>query len=233
MGTLSLGLIPKSLQYNLLNDISYQELIGKGNPELYGNGYKIRRVAHLAFEKMVSAAKNSGIEIQSVSSYRSFKRQNQIWERKFLTNQQKGLSPINNLKKIIEYSTIPGTSRHHWGTDLDLIDISVNRPARVLQPKHFNDGGCFRNFKLWMDQHANSYGFHLVYTDTKDRKGFKYEPWHYSYKPLSSEYLKAYRKLDLNTLINSENIKGNQYFTKKFIADYIEHNILDINPALL
>jgi len=233
LGTVGLGLIPKVMQYNLLNDISYQELIGKGNPVLYGTDYKIRSEAYLAFKKMVSSAKISGIQIQSVSSYRSFKRQNQIWKRKFLSNQQKGLSPSNNVKKIIEYSTIPGTSRHHWGTDLDLIDISVDRPASVLQPKHFEDGGCFRKFKLWMDQNANRYGFHLVYTDTKNRKGFKYEPWHYSYKPLSSEYLKAYRKLDLNTLINSENIEGNQYFTKNFIADYIQYNILEINPELL
>ena len=84
-----------------------------------------------------------------------------------------------------------------------------------------------------MDTHANRFGFYLVYTNTHNRKGFKYEPWHYSYKPLSQNYLKAYRKLDIKTIITSERLMGHNYFSEGFINAYLNENILDINPELL
>ncbi|WP_047544643.1 M15 family metallopeptidase [Psychroserpens sp. Hel_I_66] len=213
--------------------ISYNALIGKGSPEVFGNGYKLRKQAYDAFLKMSEEALKSNINIQAVSSYRDFAHQNRIWDRKYKQNINKGLSPQESIKKIIEYSTIPGTSRHHWATDIDLIDANVSQPGNVLNPKHFGGTGCFSKFKTWMDHHANSFGFYLVYTNDKDRKGFKYEPWHYSYKPLSLHYLKAYQKLDLRTIINSEQLMGCEHFSEEFIIDYLNENILDINPELL
>ena len=84
-----------------------------------------------------------------------------------------------------------------------------------------------------MDIHVNSFGFYLVYTDNANRKGFKYEPWHYTYKPLSKQYLDDYQKLNLIDILKKEKIIGNEYFTKEFIQNYINGNILDINPKLL
>ena len=71
---------------------------------------------------MKQAAAEDGIQIKIVSSSRSFERQLAIWNAKYIQNEENGLDPIENIRKIIEYSTIPGTSRHHWGTELDLID---------------------------------------------------------------------------------------------------------------
>ncbi|MFK7783215.1 M15 family metallopeptidase [Psychroserpens sp.] len=215
------------------NEISYQELIGKGNPKLYGDGFQLREEAYDAFMKMKTEALKSDIRIHIVSSYRGFNHQNRIWERKYNRNISKGLSPQESIKKIIEYSTIPGTSRHHWATDIDIIDTNVTQPSSVLQPKHFETEGCFRKLKLWMDQNANTFGFYLVYTSSPSRKGFKYEPWHYSYKPLSSHYLSQYRKLRIKDIIANENLLGNSYFSEEFITNYLNHNILDINPELL
>ncbi len=84
-----------------------------------------------------------------------------------------------------------------------------------------------------MDLNACLYGFYLVYNDETDREGFKYEPWHYSYKPLSQTYLQEYKKLDLSTIIKAENVMGNEHFTQKFITNYLNKHILDINPILL
>ena len=168
-----------------------------------------------------------------MSSYRSFNHQNRIWTRKFNRNITKGLSPEDSINRIIEYSTIPGTSRHHWATDIDIIDGNVDQPSSVLQAKHFEGNGCYRKLKLWMDDHAKSFGFHLVYTKTLNRKGFKYEPWHYSYKPLSKQYLLQFKTMNIKDIIENENLIGSKYFSNDFISNYLNHNILDINPELL
>lgn len=215
------------------SQISYEELIGKGNPELYGEGFKLRKNAYDAFLRMKAEALKSDIHIKVVSSYRGFDHQNRIWERKYNRFMSRGLTPTESLRKIIEYSTIPGTSRHHWGTDIDIIDANAVQPNSVLQPRHFEKQGCYRALKLWMDKNSEDYGFYLVYTNEATRKGFNYEPWHYSYKPLSKPYLNQYKSLDIKTIITNENLLGNTFFTEEFISKYLNHNILDINPELL
>ncbi|RMB56101.1 D-alanyl-D-alanine carboxypeptidase family protein [Dokdonia sinensis] len=214
--------------------ISEEELLGKGNPDMTsGDGYRLRPEAAQAFELLKTAALKDGISIKVVSSYRDYDHQNRIWERKYKRFRESGLTPLKSIEKIIEYSTIPGTSRHHWGTDIDLIDSTPKVKGDVLVPSKFHGTGPFCKFKEWMDAHANEYGFYLVYTDAINRKGFKYEPWHYSYKPLSQEYLKEYKKLDIQVRLGAAQLMGAGYFTKDFINRYRTENIMDINPALL
>jgi len=213
--------------------ISDDELIGKGKPKLYGEGFKLREEAYIAFKKMQTEALKSDIKIGAVSSYRGFAHQKRIWERKFTSNEALGLSPTENIKKIIEYSTIPGTSRHHWGTDIDIYQTNVKQPNGKLLENNFHNNGAYCKLKEWMDTNAKNYGFYLVYTDLPNRKGFKYEPWHYSYKPLSSLYLKAYRQIAIKQILKSNDLIGSEHFTNAFITDYTKENILDINPELL
>lgn len=231
LSSVAMGILPQlSFQHS---DLSYEELIGKGNPTLYGNGFQIRKEAFDAFTKMRNAALKDNISIQVVSSYRNFAHQNRIWERKYKNNTQQGLSPEKAIQKIIEYSTIPGTSRHHWGTDMDIIDANVSQPKNVLSPSHFEGNGSYVKLKKWMDANSKDYGFYLVYTDKPGRKGFKYEPWHYSYKALSCGYLDAYRKLNLKDILNKESLLGHEHLTDSFLDSYYTENILDINPELL
>jgi len=213
--------------------LSTQELMGKGTPKLYGNGYKLRKDAHLAFLKLKAAALKEGINIQVVSSYRNFDHQKRIWKRKYNRYINQGLTATQSIQKIIEYSTIPGTSRHHWGTDLDIVDASVKQPSNLLNPKHFDSLGPFCKLKEWMDINATEYGFYLVYTDLPNRKGFKYEPWHYTYKPLSKSYLAQYKNLDIKTILKNSKLDGSHAFSNNYIDAYISENILDINPELL
>lgn len=213
--------------------ISSEELIGKGSPTLFGEGYNLREEAHLAFLKMKAEAEKDGINLAAVSSYRSYSHQKRIWERKFKRFKSQGLSTENSINKIIEYSTIPGTSRHHWGTDIDIYDANKKHSGGILQPENYHGNGPFCKLKEWMDTHANTYGFYLVYTDNANRKGFKYEPWHYSYKALSYDYLKAYKTLDIVDILKKDQLSGSDHFSKAFIKSYTDQNILDINPALL
>jgi len=231
--TLALGLWPTLSAFQNM-EIPISELMGKGSPNLVsGSSYRLRPEVATAFEKLKNAAANDGIIIKVVSSYRDYAHQNRIWERKYRRFRESGLTPNASIEKIIEYSTIPGTSRHHWGTDLDLIDGSKNVEGDVLVPSKFHGTGPFCKFKEWMDKNAATYDFHLVYTDVLERKGFNYEPWHYSYAPLSIPYLKTYNKLDIKTLLQQEKIRGSAHLSDAFINRYRKENILDINPILL
>ena len=183
---------------------------------------------------MKRAAYSDGIDLKIVSSYRNFYRQEGIWERKYLQyTEEKGMTKLGAIEKIIEYSTIPGTSRHHWGTDIDIIDGYPKTTGDVLVPEKFGEGGPFALLKKWMDDNANKYGFYLVYTDNPKRKGFKYEPWHYSYAPISIPMLKTFRRKNIFKLLLEEDIIGKENFTSGFLKGYIQNNILDINPDLL
>ncbi|MCA4776578.1 M15 family metallopeptidase [Empedobacter falsenii] len=208
------------------------DLIGKGNPAMVGKGYKLLPEVAEQFELMKADALKAGFKIHVISSYRNYTYQNGIWERKYRANQAKKIGAKQNIEKIIEYSTIPGTSRHHWGTDLDIIDGTRGIPADPLNEKHFNEGGSMRKFKLWLDENASKYGFYLVYTNEASRKGFKYEPWHFTYKSISEPMLQAYKKLDIKKILQENKLLGSENFTDDFIEKYRTENILDINPVI-
>jgi LAS superfamily LD-carboxypeptidase LdcB len=212
------------------------QLIGKGNPYITGNSYtqKMHKQTKVAFLKMKAAAAKENIIIETVSAYRSFERQKEIFEGKYKRFTGQGLSPKQALSKIIEYSTIPGTSRHHWGTDIDIIQGNIqDRPLSVLQEKHFYGQGAFCGLKVWLTKNASTFGFYEVYTKDANRKGFYHEPWHFSYKPISKPMLMAYKKLDIKSILQQEKIAGSEHFTDSFIEKYIKEHMLDINPELL
>lgn len=216
------------------DEYSIEELMGKADIDLYGEGINLRKEAHDAFLEMKKAAQLDGIDIKIVSSFRSFDRQLAIFERKYdRFTEDDGMEPLAAIDKIIEYSTIPGTSRHHWGTDIDIIDGSKKVEGDVLVPEKFGEGAPFEDFKKWMDENSKKYGYHLVYTDDPKRRGFKYEPWHYSYAPLSIPMLTAFRKKNILQLLEKEDFMGLEHFTNGFVNSYIHNNILDINPELL
>lgn len=215
-------------------EYSMEELMGKIDLELYGEGINLRKEAYDAFIEMRTAALKDGINIKIVSSFRSFDRQVSIFERKFINYTDKeGLKPLEAIDKIIEYSTIPGTSRHHWGTDIDIVEGSIEVTGDVLVPEKFGPGGPYALLKAWMDANSEKYGYFLVYTDNPRRRGFKYEPWHYSYAPLSIPMLATFRKKNIMSYLEKENFLGREHFTAGFVKTYITDQILDINPALL
>ena len=212
---------------------SEKALTGRGDLTLEGTSFKLQKEVFSAFNKMKNAALEDGINIKIVSGYRSFSRQKSIWNRKYNLYISQGLTPNAALQKIIEYSTIPGTSRHHWGTDFDIIDASVKAPKSLLVESNYENNGVFVKLKKWMDTHAESFGFYLVYTNNNSRKGFKYEPWHYTYKPLSKQMLLEFNKIDLIQFYKNIELDGSQYLTKEFLKKYISDNILDINIDLI
>lgn len=213
-------------------DYSNLALTGRGDLELVGNKLKLHPEAYAAFLKMKQAAIKEGIAIKILSGYRSFSAQRNIWNKKYKKYTAQGMSPEKVLDKIIEYSTLPGTSRHHWGTEIDIIDDAANKPRNYLVEKNFAKGGSYVKLKEWMDLNSEKFGFYLVYTNNAYRKGFKYEPWHYSYKPISYGCFKKFLKSDLIKMLQSIDILGKHYLTNDFITNYFSEQIQDINPQL-
>jgi LAS superfamily LD-carboxypeptidase LdcB len=212
------------------NNWTKEELVGKKRPELKGEGCNLRPEVAEAFSKMRLAAKDSGITIYSVSSYRDFNRQKGIWERKWARYESKGLKGINIANEIIKYSTIPGTSRHHWGTDLDVIDTNIKLSGDKLLAKHFMKEGAYDKLHTWLTKNASDYGFYLVYTNDVSRKGFNYEPWHLSYKPIAQEMFRAYKNIDWKKELLG--VKGIASLPDNFFLKYQKEQIEDINPVL-
>ena len=213
--------------------VDLEIIIGKSQSNLVGDSIRLEVNTYKAFKKMEAAAKRDGIYLKIVSAYRGFERQKLIWNNKYekFTNDF-SLEPEKAISEIIRFSTVPGTSRHHWGTDIDIIDGNFPDEENVLVSEKFEKDGLFYNMKNWLDNNSENFGFYLTYTNDKNRKGFEFEPWHYSYKPVSVKYYRALIKTDLKKIIKNLDINGSDYFDKSFIDAYIAENIMDINPDL-
>ncbi len=222
------------LNFTAYSQIKYSEeaLTGKENLILVGEDNKLQKEVYEAFKMMKNEALKEGILIEIVSAYRSYNRQNKIWSRKYNNYISEGLLPQQAIQKIINYSTIPGTSRHHWGTDIDIIDGAITAPKKLLTEGNYNEGGVYSNLKIWMDTNSEKYGFYLVYNNNQARKGFKYEPWHYSFKKLSKPMLHQFLKVNLFKLYEVEKLEGAEFISIEFLQKYSNENILDINSNL-
>ena len=212
----------------------HKQLIGKDSTHLKSfEGHHLTSEAGKAYYKMKLAAFKDSINIKLVSAFRSYQRQKQIWNRKYKYYKEQGLSNNEIFDKITDYSTFPGTSRHHWGTEIDIIAINENMPMRnVLNEKHFKKGGAFHKMYQWLQENANKFGFYEVYTNESTRKGFSYEPWHYSYQPESKENLKIYLENNLYDHCLNLSVKGLEKIDQRLKTRYLEEQILDINPLL-
>lgn len=213
--------------------MNLDQLIGLNDKNLMGDSIKLESETYYAFKKMQIAAKKDGINLKIISAYRDYERQKLIWNNKYKKfTEEYSLNPNEAILEIIRFSTIPGTSRHHWGTDIDIIDGNFPDEENVLVSEKFEKDGLFYKLKNWLDNNSKNFGFYLTYTNDKNRKGFEFEPWHYSYKPVSVKYYRALIKTDLKKIIKGLDINGSDYFDESFIDAYIAENIMDINPDL-
>jgi len=207
-------------------------LLGKENlKETLKSG--LLHEAYLKFKQMQNDAKKEGIEIEIVSGYRSYEKQKDIWNNKYNKNFENGILGIKNINRIIQYSTLPGTSRHHWGTDIDIIDKRFVPKGDLLIEKNYAENGIYSQLFYWMKKNSKKYGFYLVYDDSPKRKGFKFEPWHYSYKPLSVIFLRRFIEGNLLFKITQDSsLLGRQFIHDSFLESYLKENILDVSVDL-
>jgi LAS superfamily LD-carboxypeptidase LdcB len=153
-----------------------------------GDPYVLHKETYASFEKMHAAALADGVKLVMVSATRNFARQKQIWEAKWngkrlLEGKDKAdevyPNPADRARAILRYSSMPGTSRHHWGTDIDLNDL-VN--------SYFAEGEGKKVYD-WLTANAATYGFCQPYTPKGEARpnGYEEEKWHWSYLPVATQ----------------------------------------------
>lgn len=181
-----------------------------------------------AFVKMAEAAEKDGIRLRIVSATRTFERQKQIWEDKWLGRRkvegrnlhEENIPAVDRARLIMRYSAMPGTSRHHWGTDVDI---------NALEDSYFLSGQGSKEY-VWLTANAARFGFCQVYSgrDTGRITGYEEEKWHWSYMPLSSKILTYY-----NRIIRYEDLKG--FVGSEVASDVkaLEHYVNGLNPDCL
>lgn len=152
-----------------------------------------------AFERLADAARVVGFELAIASAFRDFNRQLLIWNRKacgelVVRDDQDCAVPMQTLSVeeqltcILRFSALPGASRHHWGTDLDVYDAAAMPEGYTLQltPSEAAPDGLFGALHAWLDERirtGTSFGFYRPYDE--DRGGVAVERWHLSYAPLA------------------------------------------------
>lgn len=209
------------------------ELVGKKHLKSSGKSRGLRPAVWEAYSAMANAAQKEGIQIVLDSGYRDFDAQKRIWNRKYRSLSRTEKNPQKVIETIIQYSAIPGTSRHHWGTDIDIIDGIPPTPTDPEEAQYFADGGIYHPLYQWLQTHAQSFGFYEVYTQNPQRTGFAYEPWHWSFAELSRPMLEAFLALPLAKYLNDPSLKGSKHFTPDYIKNYLEKWVLGVNPDLL
>ncbi len=214
-------------------EINTEILIGMDDSRIVSDTILLEKETYSAFIKMKDAAEKDGIIIKLVSGFRDFYRQQMIWNNKYkkFTNEF-SLDGPTAIKEIIRFSTIPGTSRHHWGTEIDIIDKNFENEKDLLISKKYEEGGIFNSLKKWMDKNSKRFGFYIVYDDDSNRPGFEYEPWHYTYKPISDLYQREFLKLNLKSIISKTKVEGKEFINDEFIKKYIDENIMGISSHL-
>ena len=204
-------------------------VLGKTSPPLVGS---MQKEVYESYERMRQAAAKEGIDIKVVSAHRSYNRQREIWNAKYKTLTSQGLPAKDAIQEIITYSTLPGTSRHHWGTDIDIIDNANPQSGDVLLAEKFYGDGPSSALRSWMNRNAADYGFLEVYTDHPNRKGFAHEPWHYTYHSLSKAYLEVLTNQVISEIAKDEQLLGRKFLDADFFKSYTTEHLLDINPKL-
>lgn len=160
-------------------------------------GPALTTAAGAAWQRLVDRAARAGFELTPASSWRDYARQLNIFNGKAeghrMVHDDLG-APLARgdhndwqwVQCILRFSALPGTSRHHWGTDLDVYDRSALPDGYQLQltPDEYAPGGVLAALNEWLDDLItadDAEGFFRPYA--ADSGGVAPEPWHLSYRP--------------------------------------------------
>ncbi|MDD2574201.1 MAG: M15 family metallopeptidase [Bacillota bacterium] len=142
-------------KYNMLPD----DYIPDDLEKISGTDYLLRHQAREAFENMRNDAKELGLNVFPVSTYRSYKYQKSIYDKRVAERGQ---------ANVDRTSARPGHSEHQLGLAVDVIGTG----KRVADSEEY----------AWYSKNAHRYGFIIRYPEDKEHiTGYSYEPWHLRY----------------------------------------------------
>jgi LAS superfamily LD-carboxypeptidase LdcB len=181
----------------------------------------LHRHAVEPFRALREAAARDGLDVMPFSAFRDFNQQVEIWNRKFRgerplydragkVREHAALTEVQLVEAILVWSAVPGASRHHWGSEIDVYDrAAMPEGYRVqLLPEEYAPGGVFERLTQWLDENLARFDFYRPYDE--DRGGVYPEPWHISYAPVSSAALSALTQEVIARALQREPVLGKE-----------------------
>jgi LAS superfamily LD-carboxypeptidase LdcB len=178
-----------------------------------------------AWLELRASAAEAGFDLHPISSFRDFDRQLGIWNAKYrgekILLDRAGrpldfaaLQPQDLVDTIMTWSALPGASRHHWGSDLDVIDLTALRAERArnpdfhaqMTPAEFAPGALFGPLDQWLSANLARFGFFRPYSE--DRGGVMPEPWHISHAAVAGPALAAMRPEMVAAALSGADVAG-------------------------
>ena len=224
-------------------DIPQQQakLYGLDSQHLVAVGdFLLEQQTAAAFGNMQLAAANSGIDLQLCSAYRPFERQVHIWNAKASGTRpllDKASHPIDYaslseqqlIDTILIWSALPGASRHHWGTDIDVFDAKqiIKQSLQLVSAEYQATGPCFV-LHQWLVEHAVDYGFYFPYQ--AQQSGVSPEPWHLSYFPVANDYLCQFRADELAKVLSHAEISLQSLLLER-LTELVNHYVFYVAPS--
>jgi len=208
-------------------------LLGKTQEHLVpleGTKYLVHHQMLKDFLKLQQSAMHAGFDLQIASAFRDYERQLKIWnakasgERQLLDDLERPLefsqlSPTQIVFAILRWSALPGCSRHHWGSDIDVYDAKTQSAADVkLVHSECIGSGPAAKLHEWLDSQfsqKNDFGFFRPFVT--DQGGVSPERWHLSYYPISR------RVIDVYTFsVFKRNIEESEIIFKEIILEHAQ-----------
>lgn len=174
----------------LLGKINYRtdtSLFVKVDKAYTWNHVFLGKETYKAFIEMHDAALKDGVRLVPISGCRTFNDQQCIWENKWKSDEYMAIpEEKERALSILKYVAMPGTSRHHWGTEIDF------NSAKLA----YYEAGQGKRMYEWLQNNAHKYGFYQPYTPLNDDrpKGYQEEKWHWSYLPLSGIFVREFAR---------------------------------------
>jgi LAS superfamily LD-carboxypeptidase LdcB len=193
------------------------------------------------FLGMRAAAAADGIDLVPVSSFRDFDRQLAIWNGKHRGERElrgidgsvldaRTMDEDARTEAILHWSALPGASRHHWGTDLDVIDARAvpagYRPQLVTA--EFAADGVFARLEQWLAGNAGAHGFFRPYSSW--RGGVQPEPWHISHAPVADAALAQFTVQALREALDAADVEG-RGAVERLLPTLVERYVRNIDAS--
>lgn len=161
---------------DLLTLVNYENTIPenwKVNLVRLNNGQSVDRRIYKDLMDMLQAAKKEGLNPLICSSYRTYKKQEDLYQNKVKKYLNQGYSKTEALDKAAFWVARPQTSEHQLGLAVDIVSLKNQR----LDHQQENTAE-----QHWLIQNSWKYGFILRYPTNKNNiTKVGYEPWHYRY----------------------------------------------------
>jgi LAS superfamily LD-carboxypeptidase LdcB len=174
------------------------------------------------FLNLRRAALADGFDLVPMSSFRDFERQLSIWNGKYSGARPMldaagrridagALPESERVAAILQWSALPGASRHHWGSDIDVIDRNAGPPGYrpQLTPEEYAASGPYGPLAAWLEANAGRFGFFRPFRGVLS--GVQPEPWHFSFAPIADNARRQLTEAVLREALTAAPLLGKEH----------------------